>query len=267
MRRRASIRLGIAGSAMRAWTIAAVLAACLAAPAMPQNAQPIAPVVLDSVVAVVNRHAILASDIDEEIRLSVLDPARTGQKVLTRPRALEQLISRTLIQQQIRREDERSAEPSAGEVNSRIAELRKELPACVRENCASDAGWAAFLEAHGLTQERLNAYVRYRLEILGFIEQRFRPGIHIAPEEVDVYYRDTLLPQYRPGEMVPPLDTVAPRIEEILLQQHVNVLFDDWLTNLRKQGDVEILDPALETPEDQGSTGKNNPDGDEKGSQ
>jgi hypothetical protein len=55
------------------------------------------------------------------------------------------------------------------------------------------------------------------------------------------------LPQYKLGETVPPLEQVSPRIEEILLQQHVNVLFDEWLTNLRKQGDIEILDPSLET--------------------
>jgi hypothetical protein len=29
----------------------------------------------------------------------------------------------------------------------------------------------------------------------------------------------------------------------------VNVLFDNWLKNLREQGDVEVLDPALESPE------------------
>ncbi|MGA2538606.1 MAG: hypothetical protein ABSF53_21540, partial [Terracidiphilus sp.] len=34
--------------------------------------------------------------------------------------------------------------------------------------------------------------------------------------------------------------------EEILLQQRVNVMFDDWLSNLRKQGDIEVLDPTLE---------------------
>jgi hypothetical protein len=28
----------------------------------------------------------------------------------------------------------------------------------------------------------------------------------------------------------------------------VNVLFDNWLTDLRKQGDVEVLDQALESP-------------------
>jgi hypothetical protein len=32
-------------------------------------------------------------------------------------------------------------------------------------------------------------------------------------------------------------------------------MFDEWLTNLRKQGDVEILDPALETPDAQPGAG------------
>ena len=37
-----------------------------------------AAVVLDRVVAVVNNHAILASDLDDEIRLSILDPNHVG---------------------------------------------------------------------------------------------------------------------------------------------------------------------------------------------
>ena len=53
------------------------------------------------------------------------------------------------------------------------------------------------------------------------------------------------------GEAIPPLEQVSGRIEEILLQQQVNVLFDQWLTNLRKQGDVEVLDPALAGPDTQ----------------
>lgn len=220
-------------------------------PAVAQTPQPAAPAVLDRVVAVVNNHAILDSDLDEEIRLSVLDPGRGGLGVLTRRQALEQLISRALIQQQIREEDMQAADPSQAEVDARLAEIRKELPACVRENCASDAGWKTFLAAHGLTSERVTTYVRYRVEILRFIEQRFRQGIRISPQEIETYYRGTLLPQYAKGEAIPPLDKVSPRIEEILLQQQVNVLFDDWLTNLRKQGEVEVLDPALESPEAQ----------------
>jgi peptidyl-prolyl cis-trans isomerase SurA len=214
-----------------------------------QSLLPAAPVVLDRVVAVVNNQAILDSDLEDEIRLSVLDPGRAGLGILTRKAALGQLISRALIQQQIREEDAQAADPTQDEVDARLADIRKEVPACLRQNCASDAGWKAFLSAHGLTPERVQSYLRYRVEILRFIEQRFRQGIRISPQEIEVYYRGTLVPQYAKGEAVPALDKVSPRIQEILLQQQVNLLFDDWLTNLRKQGEVEVLDPALETPE------------------
>ena len=235
---------------------AGALAMCVATGVAQEPAQTsTSPVVLDRVVAVVNKHAILASDLDDEIRLSVLDPGRGGLGVLTRQQALEQLIARVLIQQQIRQEDETAAEPSQAEVDARLSEIRKELPACVRQNCASEAGWKAFLTTHGLKAERVDSYLRYRLEILRFIEQRFRQGIRITPQEIETYYRNTLLPQYAQGEATPSLDAVSPRIQEILLQQQVNALFGEWLQNLRKQGDVEVLDPALATPDAQSGTG------------
>jgi hypothetical protein len=243
----------------RAWL--EVLAVCLAVTVLPQlvaqspaQAPPSSSaVVLDRVVAVVNNQAILASDLDDEVRLAVLDPGQVGLGVLTRKRALEQLIGRALIQQQIRQEDQQAADPSQAEVDARLADIRKELPACVRENCASDAGWKVFLATHGLTPERVDTYLRYRIEILRFIEQRFRQGIQISAKEIETYYHNTLLPQYAAGEPAPTLDKVAPRIQEILLQQQVNVLFDGWLESLRKQGEVEVLDPELETPAPEGS--------------
>lgn len=242
---------GSVGSTLRCvclWTLFLWLTTVASAQTFAQSGQTAAPVVLDRVVAVVNNQAILASDIDDEIRLSVLDPGRGGLGVLTRIRALDQLIGRALIQQQIRQEDAQAAEPAQPEIDARLMELRKELPACVRENCASDAGWNSFLAAHGLTQERVDDYLRNRVQILRFIEQRFRQGISISSQEIETYYHDTLLPQYAKGEAIPSLDKVSSRIEEILLQQHVNVLFDDWLSNLRKQGDIEVLDPTLEPP-------------------
>jgi hypothetical protein len=246
----AMLALSLARKGWVAGSLAVWLTFACSTPLLTQSPQPATPVVLDSVAAVVNNQAILASDVDEELRLSVLDPG-IGGEVLTSKRALEQLISRALIQQQIRQEDEQAAVPSQTEVDARLAEIRKELPACVRQNCATDAEWKAFLEAHGLKQERVENYLRHRLEILSFIEQRFRQGIQVPQKEIETYYHDTLLPQYAAGEPIPTLDKVAPRIEEILLQQHVNALFDDWLDNLRKQGDVEVVDPAYEATEPQ----------------
>lgn len=214
-----------------------------AAPTQPPDSSAL--VLLDSVVATVNNHAILASDLKDEIQLSVLDASNGVEGTLTEQRALQELISRTLIEQQIRQEDLQTVEPSQLEVDARLEEIRKQLPACVRQNCASDAGWQAFLQSHSLTSDRAEAYVHYRLEILRFIEQRFRQGIQISQQQIETYYHDTLVPQYASGEAIPSLDQVAPRIQEILLQQQVNVLFDNWLNNLREQGDVEVLDPRL----------------------
>lgn len=218
--------------------------ACGIAAAQSQNA----PVVLDRVVAVVNNRAILQSDVTDAMRLAVLEPRQTAADAPNPQGTLQRLISRALIQQQIRQEDADAAAPSDKEVEARLAELRKELPACTRMNCTNAAGWAAFLKANDLTEQQVKNYLRSRLEVLGFIENRFRQGIRISQDEIETYYRDTLLPQYAKGARVPELKDVAPRIEEILLQQQVSAMFSAWLDNLRKQGDVEILDPSLEPP-------------------
>ncbi len=212
----------------------------------PATAQEGARTPLDKVVAVVNDRAILTSDIGNELRLSVLEPRRAGDEAPNARGALQELISRALIEQQIRQEDEQAAEPALEDVEARLAELRKELPACVRMNCAIEAGWKAFLGSNGLTERQVEDYLRERLRMLRFIESRFRQGIRIPQEEIEAYYRDSLLPQYGTKEAAPKLADVTPRIEEILLQQQVNAMFGAWLENLRKQGDVEILDAELE---------------------
>ncbi|WP_109484489.1 SurA N-terminal domain-containing protein [Occallatibacter savannae] len=205
-----------------------------------------ATITLDRALAVVNRQVILQSDLEDEMQLSVLDPTTNGNANDTKQQALDRLISRTLIQQQIQQENIPAAVPTSAQIAARLKEIRTDLPACVRADCASDAGWTEFLARHELSPERVDKYLRTRLEILSFIELRFRQGIRITPEEVETYYRQTLLPQYPAGQTPPPLQQVSARIEEILLQQRVNALFDTWLSNLRSQGQIQVLDSTLE---------------------
>lgn len=261
------MRIGIAirldGSLDRATVLIALICLmpaasqrCMAQDAAPTEAahQTGSPVVLDRAVAVVNKHVILQSDLEDEMRISVLEP-KQGAGEQTPQRALEELIGRTLIEQQIRTGEAQAFEPTDDEVAARLHELRTQMPVCVRQNCASDAGWAAFLAAYGLTTERVEAYLRYRMEILSFIEQRFRQGVQISQQEIETYYRDTLLPQYEATQTAPSLKEVSRRIQEILLQQQVNRMFDVWLMNLREQGDVQVLDPSLAPPDAKSGTG------------
>lgn len=237
----------------------ACLAALIVLPAGAQDQAAATPAsseaTVDRVVAVVNRQTILESDVEDEMQLSVLDPGTIGQDKMTEQQALDRLISRTLIQQQIRQEDLPATEPNPEVIAARITEMRNELPTCVRAGCRTDDGWNTFLARHELTPARVENYVHNRLEILNFIEMRFRQGIRIAPEEIEKYYRETLSPQYPQGQKPPPLEQVSSRIEEILLEQKVNAVFDNWLANLRSQGQIEVLDPALEASSKSGHDG------------
>jgi len=257
MNRLETSRLAMARAAIGCACIGAMLAVPLpaGAQAVDKTANPGSGVRFDRVVAVVNRQAILESDVEDEMELSVLEPSQNARETMSEPQALQRLISRALIQQQIRQEDLPATELKPDTIASRIMQIRTDLPACVRADCQTDAGWKAFLAQHNLTPPQVEDYLRHRIEILSFIEMRFRQGIRVTPDEVEAYYKGTLLPQYPAGQTPPPLQEVSSRIEEILLQQRVNQLFDDWLATLRKQGQIEVLDPSLETATANGDQG------------
>jgi hypothetical protein len=199
---------------------------------------------LDRVIAVVNTQVILASDLDLEMRLSRLIPGGE-RRDSSEARALDRLTTRALIEQQILQEDPNGMTIAPAELAAGLAEMRQNLPACKQHECSTPEGWSAYLATLGLTPQRVETYWSNRMAVLRFIEQRFRAGIRIAPEEIKKYYDETMLPQYAKKEDAPPLDRIAPRIQEILLQQQVNTMLSDWLKSLQDQGQVEVLDPVL----------------------
>jgi len=85
--------------------------------------------------------------------------------------------------------------------------------------------------------------------LLKFIEVRFRAGITISDDQIKPYYEKTMLPEYAKRNVTPPqLETISKRIEEVLLQQQVGSLLQDWLKSLRAQGSVRIMTPGEVTP-------------------
>jgi len=203
-------------------------------------------VALDRVVAVVNEDLILESDLDEEARMAAFQPIRV-QEVATREQLIERLIDRDLILQQIRLLPQVAIEDA--QVDSELRVLRKNIPECVAYGCETDAGWEKFVAAQGFTVEELRERWRQRMEVLRFIEARFRMGIRISQAEMDAYYKETLVPAYEKENVTAPAEAaIADRIQEILLQQQVDKLLDDWLTSLRAEGSVRIVKPGEELP-------------------
>jgi peptidyl-prolyl cis-trans isomerase SurA len=203
--------------------------------------------VLDHVIAVVNNQVILASDLEMELRFLRLLPIGDHTE-LTQSNALERLTTRALIEQQVLQGDPHGLEIAPKELEASLADLQQSLPECKHRDCKTEEGWRAYLATLGLTPHRVAEYWAHRMAVLRFIEERFRSGIRISTDEIQKYYQGTLVPKYRSAAEAPPLEQISPRIQEVLLQQQVNSLLDDWLKSLQDQGQVEILDPALRPP-------------------
>jgi hypothetical protein len=197
---------------------------------------------VDRVVAIVNGALILDSDVDRERRFSALLPYGEASGPYNRDEAIERLINRDLILQQtaLQPGDEVTVQAAAADLDS----LRKSIPNCEQYHCETQEGWEKFLASQGFTAESLTALWQQRMEVLAFIELRFRMGIRITPAEIQEYYTKTMLPAYaKQHAKAPPVSAISDRIQQVLLQQRVSKLLDDWLSSLRAQGNVVVLHP------------------------
>jgi len=202
---------------------------------------------VDRVVAIVNGELILDSDVDRERRFAALLPYGEASGPYNRDEAIERLINRSLIlqQSQLQPGDAIGMAAAAEDLDA----LRKSIPTCKEFHCETQAGWDRFLATEGFTEQSLTSLWRQRMEVLGFIEQRFQMGIRISPQEIQEYYEKTMLPQYAAQHATPPpVETISSRIQEVLLQQQVSKLLSDWLESLRAQGSVVVVHPGDEAP-------------------
>jgi hypothetical protein len=193
---------------------------------------------VDRIIATVNGQPILLSDWEVEMRFeAMLDRKPLPLSDDDARGALNRLIDQQLLRQQFR--TYRLATPSAGEVASRVDDLRKQLGATETRN------FDALLARYGLGEKEFQERVTNQAEMLEFIDARLRPSVHVDRRSVEAYYKETLTPELqRKGEKPEPLEQVSAQIEELLAQQRVAALTSDWLKDLRQQSKIQV-DPAL----------------------
>ena len=200
-------------------------------------------VLVDQVVAVVNGDLVLESDVDEDRRFQTFLPFTNPSRTFNRMQAIERLIDRTLILQQAKLQPDSAV--TDAEAQEQLHLLRKEIPACAEYHCETEQGWEKFVNHEGFTVAELNQRWKERMQVLKFIEIRFRSGIDISQAQIKAYYDEKLLPEYaKRNATAPKLDVLNDRIHEILLQQQVSALLLDWLKSLKAQGTIRVMTPA-----------------------
>jgi hypothetical protein len=198
--------------------------------------------VLDRVVAVVDGRPILATEWDDTVRYECfLNQCALNQLTTPDRRAtLQRMIDQRLIEQEMKLEDPNQAQPK--EIAKKVAELRKQVVQGRTPGAADSAAeWSEALAQYSLTEQEIEDHVARELNVLRFVERRFRPTTQIDAAQVERYYNETLMPELqKAGAPDPPLAQVAGQIRELLTQKAIDEQLSLWVETLRKQGKIQM---------------------------
>jgi hypothetical protein len=199
--------------------------------------------VVDRMVAVVNRHVVLESDLDQATRVEFLMQAKPIERLTYADRmaVMERLIDRSLLDQQI--VNPAMLDPAPAELKAKIEEVREGIP-----GAAKDETWKTILAGYGLTQQDVEEQLTSQVRILRFIDLRFRGLVRVDKAAIASYYQDRFLPEVRKRNAAEPkLEEVSDKIEQILAEQRIDELLSNWLKTLRAQAHIERMLPAAAT--------------------
>jgi peptidyl-prolyl cis-trans isomerase SurA len=206
--------------------------------------------VIDRIVAKVNGHIILQSDLDDALRYEALMSGKPLDQFTDDDRraVLDRLIDQELLDEQMKSTTFRHA--SEAEADARVADARKLYP-----QATTPAGWLTVLKRFQLNEKDLIAHVEQQIDLMRLVDARLRPQVQIDSKSIEAYYRDKFVPQLKQaGADEVPLADVSGKIRELLTQEKVNQLLVSWLQNLRSESKVKIADadgPAIEGVESQ----------------
>jgi hypothetical protein len=190
-------------------------------------------VVIDRIAVVVNRHAIKASDIDRDLRLTAfLNRDLLKTDAATRKSAADRLVDQEII---------RNSLASGGYTRATDADAANLMAQIRRDRFGnSQARMGLELARYGITEDQLHAQLLWQLTVLRFIDQRFRGGILVSDDDVRKYYTDHRA-QFRGT-----LEAETENIRNTLEGEQVNQQFEAWLDDARKRATVQFHDAAFQ---------------------
>lgn len=179
------------------------------------------PELLDRTLALVGGQPITLSDARAAIALDLVED--TSGSI---PEATSRLVDRALILREVQRYAPPAPEES--EVSARIERIRARVPAPL----------ATVLESHGLTADRLRAWVRDDLRTRAYLEQRFASASLPSDAEVASAYTRQRAEFDRAGLT---FEQASPIIRDSLVEARRRELVMDWVADLRRRTDVVIV--------------------------
>ncbi len=179
--------------------------------------------IVDRIAVSVGNGVITREEVRREIRLTAF---LNGEALDTGASPMRAAAERLIEQLLVRKEVELAHYPSPGTVE--IEPLMKNLD-------------LKKLPAYGLTEEDLRIHFTWQVQLLRFVDFRFRPGVQVSSAEIQEFFEKKILPS-KPGVA---LDDVRTEIERILTSEQVDKQLDAWISEARNRSRIEFRDEAF----------------------
>jgi hypothetical protein len=179
--------------------------------------------VIDRVVAIVGGQAITASDVRAARKLQLVTPADLSEAAL-----VDHLVVREMMRTEVDRFS--VAAPDAAALDAAVAAARARL--------GPDA--PAALDAIGMSEARLRAWLEDDRRITRYLDQRFDAAAQPSEEEVLTYFRSREREFTRDGQPQP-FEAVRAEAHARLVAQRRQQLIDEWVAGLRRRTTVTLV--------------------------
>ncbi len=193
-------------------------------------------VTVDRIVVSIGIDGITQSDIEQEVRFArFLDglPQTQTLDAAHIAAARDRLVEQALLYLEAEAEGA-DAVGVQEEAARMVEEVRKLYP--------DEAAYRAALVATGYSEDQMFQRLTRNIRIVRLIDRRLRPNAWIERPELEAYYEKTFVPEHQKREQTPPpkLEEVESLIREILTQQEVDQLLDQWLKEIQITRRVRI---------------------------
>ncbi|HVB33184.1 MAG TPA: hypothetical protein VNJ52_02240 [Patescibacteria group bacterium] len=132
--------------------------------------------------------------------------------------------------------------PSARDVQRAFARLEKRF--------GSAAAFEKRLKRAGLTDSEARQLLDREIFLSRYLDYKFRPEVQVDEREIEDYYRKTLAPELRKaGHSVPPIESVADQVRNVLIERGISERAGRWLDQMRQRWRVEPVESASNSPE------------------
>ncbi len=201
------------------------------------------PAVIDRVAVSLGRQVITLSAVRRQLRMEALASGKPLDDTLAGRRAAAgRLIDQAIFEREIQLGN--FAPPALAEADAQIDDY-------IKQRGITRAALAAEIARFGFTEDDFRHSIQWRLHVERFIDFRFAAGTQVSADEIETYYRNEFIPQWKGPGAVPALDAVRSSIDRLLSVRKTDAVMQQWLDRQRATLHPHLFEEALDHPEAQ----------------